>query len=29
LKNMKKILHKNASKSRRYYKKIQEKQKRP
>ncbi|PWY59312.1 hypothetical protein DMI82_11225 [Blautia sp. BCRC 81119] len=29
LKNMKKILHKNTSKSRRYYKKIQEKQKRP
>ena len=29
LKNMKKILHKNASESRRYYKKIQEKQKRP
>ena len=27
LKNMEKILHKNASESRRYYKKIQEKQK--
>ena len=29
MKKFKKILHKNASKSRQYYKKIQEKQKRP